>query len=130
MLTFAVIFISVVCGGFFFWYMNRNKIGVLSEQLEDKNAIISALQNHTETIVETQHTFVKNDLNSEWRGSTNLTPTVAEATAKKPKKSYNKNNQNQTKGQTKGKSKVKEQTKTEKPKKVDEPKKSGKKKSS
>lgn len=94
MFTLLIIFITAVCAGLGFWFYNRRQVTSLSEQIEDKNAVINAFRNHVETSSETevqvQSNFSRNTLNDEWRVSTNLTPTVEEALQNKPKKKKQK----------------------------------------
>lgn len=94
MFTLLIIFITAVCAGLGFWFYNRRQVTSLSEQIEDKNAVINAFRNHVETSSETevqvQSNFSRNTLNDEWRGGTNLTPTVEQALQTKPKKKKQK----------------------------------------
>lgn len=121
MFTLLIIFITAVCAGLAFWFYNRRQVSSLSEQLEDKTAVINAFRNHIETASETevqvQSNFSRNTLNEEWRGNVNLTPTVEEALGSKPKKKKQK---------TQGSSKQKT---TQKPKPNQKQKKNSEKKS-
>jgi hypothetical protein len=92
MLTLLIIFIAIAASGFGFWFYNKKQITNLSEQIDDKNAIINALQGHVETVVEVESSFARTNSNNEWRGNTtvNLTPTVEEALGLKEKKNKNK----------------------------------------
>ena len=90
MFTLLIVFITAVCAGLAFWFYSKRQVSSLSEQLEDKNAVINAFRNHveTETVVESNHS---RNLNEEWRGNVNLTPTVEEALqTSKPKKKKQK----------------------------------------
>lgn len=90
MLTLFTIFVAVAGAGFAFWFYNRRQIKNLSEQIDDKNAVINAFRNHVEPGVGTEVTIESSitytDPNTEWRGNssgTNLTPTVEQAFSKK-----------------------------------------------
>lgn len=90
MFTLLIVFITAVCAGLAFWFYSKRQVSSLSEQLEDKNAVINAFRNHveTETVVESNYS---RNLNEEWRGNVNLTPTVEEALqTSKPKKKKQK----------------------------------------
>jgi flagellar basal body-associated protein FliL len=98
MLTLLTIFIAVAGAGFAFWFYNKRQIKNLSEQIYDKNAVISALKNHVEPSSNTELTIESTiayvNPNNEWRGNSNdvnLTPTVEEALSKKKKPRPNKN---------------------------------------
>lgn len=94
MFTLLIVFITAVCAGLGFWFYNKRQVSSLSEQLEDKNAVINAFRNHveiaSETEVQVESNFSRNTLNDEWRGNTNLTPTLEEALQNKPKKKKQK----------------------------------------
>ncbi len=49
MLTLLVIFISICLAGGAFWFFNRKQINNLVENIDDKQAIINALQSHVES---------------------------------------------------------------------------------
>jgi hypothetical protein len=48
MFTLLVIFVSVCLVGAGFWFFNRKQINNLVENIDDKQAIINALQSHVE----------------------------------------------------------------------------------
>jgi hypothetical protein len=50
MLTLFVIFVSICLVGAAFWFFNRKQINNLVENIDDKQAIINALQSHVETV--------------------------------------------------------------------------------
>lgn len=61
MLTLFTIFIAVAGAGFAFWFYNKRQVKNLADQIEDKNAVITAFRNHVEEtstpvtpVVETQ----------------------------------------------------------------------------
>ena len=126
MLTLLIIFAVIVLSGLAFWFYNRKQVNSLSEQIDDKNLVITALKNHVE---ESEIPSVSTKLNEEWRGgdkvnrSNNLTPTVEQAFTKKPNNrnsdSQRKSN-NQSSKPNKGTQKKSSETKTQqtsKPKK-------------
>ena len=92
MLTLLIIFIAIAASGFAFWFYNRKQITNLSEQIDDKNAVINALKGHVENAIEIESSYTRNSSNDGWRGETtvNLTPTVEEVFQQKPKKKYYK----------------------------------------
>ena len=87
MLTLLIIFIAIAASGFAFWFYNRKQITNLSEQIDDKNAVINALKGHVENVIEIESSYTRNPSNDGWRGETtvNLTPTVEESLQQKPK---------------------------------------------
>lgn len=107
MTMLLIVFITAVLAGLVFWFYNKRQVNNLSQQLEDKNAVINAFRNHvqntTQTEVDVESNFSRNTLNDEWRGATNLTPTVEDALPNKPKKkkqkNYGQSQQNQQKTQ-------------------------------
>jgi hypothetical protein len=115
MITLLVIFSTAVIAGALFWLYNRRQVLSLTEQVEDKAAVINAFRSYSETA------------NAEWNGSrtsdtVNLTPTVEEALNKNTQKNRknsnggrNKNSSSKTKN---GNTTTKEITKKQqKPKK-------------
>jgi hypothetical protein len=102
MLTLLIIFSAMVFSGIVFWFYNRRQINSLSNQLDDKNVVISALRNHIE--IENDTPFF--NPNENWRPSdvpfsTNLTPSVEESiSSKNKKKQYNGGKKGGQKNQT------------------------------
>lgn len=63
MLTLLIVFISICLAGAAFWFFNKRQINSLVENIDDKQAIINALQSHVESVVETtNHSDVVLDL--------------------------------------------------------------------
>lgn len=90
MLTLLIVFITAVCAGLGFWFYNRRHVKNLTEEIDDKNVVISALRNHVEESSIAPTNF---DANDSWRGGntqTNLTPSVEDALGKKQKKNNNR----------------------------------------
>lgn len=56
MLTLFIIFISICLAGAAFWFFNRKQINSLVENIDDKQAIINALQSHVETVAPSPNT--------------------------------------------------------------------------
>jgi hypothetical protein len=50
MLTLLIIFISICLAGAAFWFFNKRQINSLVENIDDKQAIINALQSHVESV--------------------------------------------------------------------------------
>ena len=50
MLTLLIIFISICIAGAAFWFYNRKQITSLVENIDDKQAVISALQSHVDSL--------------------------------------------------------------------------------
>lgn len=48
MLTLLTIFIAIAGAGFAFWFYNKRQVKNLAEQIQDKNAVISAFRSHVE----------------------------------------------------------------------------------
>jgi|688.fasta_scaffold638269_2 hypothetical protein len=118
MLTLLIIFSAIVLSGIAFWFYNKRQINSLSDQLDDKNVVISALRNHVEN-----DTPVFNP-NENWRPSdvnpsTNLTPSVEDAlSSKKPKNQYNGGKKGgQKSGQKKQTAPAQQPSQTKKPRK-------------
>jgi len=85
MITLFVIFATALIAGALFWLYSRRQVLSLTEQVEDKEAVINAFRSYSETA------------NSEWNGSrpsdtVNLTPTVEEALNKNTKKNRKNSN--------------------------------------
>lgn len=128
MLTLLIIFAAIVLSGLVFWFYNRKQVNSLSEQIDDKNAIISAFRNHVEENTDTTSTTptLTSDLNDEWRGRTNhkknLTPSLGEVLQERSNKNGNNqkkksNNQSSNGNKNKQKKKVEQTQQTQKPKK-------------
>jgi type II secretory pathway pseudopilin PulG len=100
MLTLLIIFAVILLSGLVFWFYNRKQVNSLSEQIDDKNLVITALKNHVE---EVETPTISTQLNNEWRGgkqierSVNLTPTIEQVKSQKPQKSKNRNSDGQKK---------------------------------
>lgn len=56
MLTLLIIFLSICLVGAGFWFFNRKQINGLVENIDDKQAIINALQSHVESVTQPQST--------------------------------------------------------------------------
>ena len=56
MLTLLIIFLSICLTGIGFWFFNKKQITGLVENIDDKQAIINALQTHVETVKPIQNT--------------------------------------------------------------------------
>lgn len=91
MLTLFTIFIAVAGAGLAFWFYNKRQIKTLSEQINDKNAVISALRNHVEPTDETEIT-IQSTITRVNSNEKNLTPTVEEALSNKKTQKPNQKN--------------------------------------
>ena len=56
MLIPSIIFITLVVAGLGFWFYNRRQVESLVNNIDDKQAIINALQTHVETVKPVQNT--------------------------------------------------------------------------
>jgi hypothetical protein len=56
MFTLLIIFLSICLVGAGFWFFNRKQINGLVENIDDKQAIINALQIHVEAATQPQST--------------------------------------------------------------------------
>lgn len=54
MLTLLIIFLSICLVGAGFWFFNKKQINGLVENIDDKQAIINALQSHVESVAQPQ----------------------------------------------------------------------------
>lgn len=50
MLTLLIVFVSICLAGAAFWLLNKKQINSLVENIDDKQAIINALQTHVESV--------------------------------------------------------------------------------
>lgn len=55
MLISSIIFITVLVAGIAFWFYNRRQVESLVNNIDDKQAIINALQTHVESVQPTNH---------------------------------------------------------------------------
>lgn len=119
MITLAIVFLTTIVAGYFFWIYNRRQVQTLTEKIDDKDVIISSLQDHVSNteykpkpsvVVETK--IITPDANDEWRGGQS-NQTQQQPTKKKqrysnrPKKNGAKTEQNvsQNNGQKQGRPK-------------------------
>lgn len=56
MLIPSIIFITLIVAGLGFWFYNRRQVESLVNNIDDKQAIINALQTHVETVKPVQNT--------------------------------------------------------------------------
>lgn len=56
MLIASIIFITIVVAGLGFWFYNRRQVESLVNNIDDKQAIINALQTHVETVTPVKNT--------------------------------------------------------------------------
>jgi len=55
MLISSIIFITVLVAGIAFWFYNRRQVESLVNNIDDKQAIINALQTHVESVQPTNN---------------------------------------------------------------------------
>lgn len=85
MLTLFTIFIAVAGAGFAFWFYNKRQVKNLADQIEDKNAVITAFRNHVEE-TSTQSSPIVDDIHNSSFQKKN--------SQQKSKNGVNKNRQN------------------------------------
>lgn len=46
MIILAIVFVTAIVAGYFFWTYNKKQVSSLTEKLEDKNAVINSFRDH------------------------------------------------------------------------------------